>query len=233
MNEENKIPVSRMSRGESVAALVWLPVHLLLLPLALVLLFPDMGEGDLNFWVYAGGAAVLVLLCRRFLRRDFDTLCERFGWVLMQVLVSYGAMMLANMAVGTLLELLLPEENPNNQAVMEVYRQSGGKIAASTVLLAPLVEELMFRAGLFGLLRRANRTLAYVACILLFAAYHVWPYAVEDPRYWLYILQYVPATYLLCRIYERTETVWAGIFLHMLVNAVSLWALSVAGSMGL
>lgn len=233
MNEENEIVSSRMSRWETVVSLCWLPMHILLLPTALVLLLPKLSDGDLNFWLYAIGAAALVLFCRRFLRRDFETLCDRPGAVFLQVLVSYGLMMVGNMAAGLILDLFLPEGNPNNEAVMEIYRRESGKITAATVLLAPLLEELIFRAGVFGLFRRKNRTLAYVLSILFFAVYHVWPYALQDPRNGLYLLQYLPVSYLLCRCYERTETVWTPIFLHMLVNAVSLWMLDVLGGLGL
>ena len=41
----------------------------------------------------------------------------------------------------------------------------------------------------------------------------------------LYALQYVPISYLLCRCYERTNSVWGNILLHMLVNFISLKAL--------
>ena len=36
------------------------------------------------------------------------------------------------------------------------------------------------------------------------------------------MLQYLPAGFLLCRCYERTNSVWCSIFFHMLVNLVSL-----------
>ena len=63
--------------------------------------------------------------------------------------------------------------------------------------------------------------------MLLFALYHVWAYALESPVYLLYILQYLPISYLLCRCYERTDSIWSSIFLHMLVNAVSIRALRI------
>jgi len=42
----------------------------------------------------------------------------------------------------------------------------------------------------------------------------------------LIIFQYLPISYLLCRIYERTSSIWASIFLHMLINGVSIKALT-------
>ena len=61
MREESPVFPSRMSRFEAAVALGWLPVHLFLLPLLLVRLFPQMDGVDLNFWLYAIGALVLGL----------------------------------------------------------------------------------------------------------------------------------------------------------------------------
>ena len=50
--------------------------------------------------------------------------------------------------------------------------------------------------------------------------------------YLLYMLQYIPVSFLLCRCYERTESIWCSIFFHMLVNGVALNALSALESLG-
>ena len=62
--------------------------------------------------------------------------------------------------------------------------------------------------------------------MLLFGLYHVWGYAFADPIYWLYLLQYLPVSWLLCRCYERCNSSWGSIFLHMTLNAVSLSAMN-------
>ena len=121
--------------------------------------------------------------------------------------------------------------NPNNNAVIDMTTQGFGMVEAMAVFLAPIVEELMFRAGLFGLLRRYNRTWAYIISILAFAFYHVWGYALNDPISWLYLLQYIPVTYLLCRCYERSNSIWGSIMLHMLINFISLRALTLLQEM--
>ena len=73
-----------------------------------------------------------------------------------------------------------------------------------------------------------SRRMALAVCVLLFGIYHVWQYALSDPLSWLYALQYVPIGILLCRCYEKTETIWTSIFLHMTVNSISLWMLTLA-----
>ena len=72
--EENKLPRSEMRRWETVLALLWLPVHVLGLPLLLLLLFPQMSMANVNFWTYALGAAVLTLSCLLFVSASYTPL---------------------------------------------------------------------------------------------------------------------------------------------------------------
>ena len=225
---ERKLPefTSRQSRAEWILALLWLPLHLFGLPFLLLRLFPALDAAWLNFYAYLVGAVFMLGTQFCFLRRDFDPLCERFGSVLLEVIISYGAMMLFNMVVTGLLSLALETiDNPNNAQLTDLSRVNRGTVAAVAVYLAPIVEELIFRAGVFGALRHKNRVLGYVVSIALFAVYHIWGYALSDPVAWLYALQYLPISFLLCRIYERTNTIWSSILLHMLVNTVALHAL--------
>ena len=85
----------------------------------------------------------------------------------------------------------------------------------------------MFRAGIFGTLRHYSRWGAYLVATLAFSFYHVWTYALVDPIYWLYFIQYVPVSLLLCRVYERTNSIWGSIFFHMMVNYIAMNALKV------
>ena len=223
--EEKKLPRSEMRLWQSIAAILWLPMHIYGFPWLLLRLFPGFTAGGLNFWTYAFGAGFLTLLCLGFLRRDFDRLWERPLYILGQALWGFFLLMAANFLLAILLYAFLPQENPNNQTILDLAKTDRGRILAITVVLAPLVEELMFRGGVFGLLRRWNRWLAYGVCMLLFALYHTWQYALTDPIFWLYLLQYLPAGFILCLSYEKTECIWTAILLHMLNNSISLLAL--------
>ena len=150
--------------------------------------------------------------------------------MLLEVAKHYGAMLLCNMAVGLLLILIGRQDNPNNSAVIALAGEDMGVMTAVAVFLAPLVEEPIFRGGVFGLLRRYSRAAAYGASMLLFAVYHLWSYALLDASAWLYLLQYLPAGFLLARIYEKTNSLWSAIFLHMTVNGVSMLAYSALGA---
>ena len=226
---EKQLPqpfTSSQSPLQRILALLWLPIHLFLLPQLILWLFPQGNDSWLNVMVYGVGAVFMLLTQFSFLRRDFDPLWEHPFRMLLEILICYGAMLLLNIAINGLLLLIMENgENPNNAAVVDMAVETGGPIAALAIFLAPIVEELIFRAGIFGGLRKKSRLAAYLLSIVLFALYHVWSYALEDPVMLLYAVQYVPISYLLCRCYERTNSIWGSILLHMLVNFISLKAL--------
>lgn len=221
---------SRMSRGETAAALIYLPIHAAILPIVLVLLLIGrMDTADINFIAYAIGFVYMLLFEWKFLRREFNSLCDRPLDCFVQVLICYGLTLGLGLCVNSLMLLLGFDSNPNNTAVIDIAEVKMGATTALAVFLAPMVEELIFRGGLFSLLRRYNRLLAYVVNILIFGLYHIWSSVIDSPINLIYIIQYIPATYALCRCYERTNSIWAGIFLHMLNNGMSLLMLNLLG----
>ena len=169
MKSRETLPfTSRQSRTELILALLWLPVHLLLLPNLLVRFFPQLDAAALNVACYAIGAVYMLLTQFRFLRRDFEPLCDRFFAVFLQVLGCYGAMLLFNMALsGLLLGFLEELDNPNNAAVVSMARVSSGPVSAMAVFFAPILEEVMFRGAIFGALRHRGDRL-HRACLCNF-----------------------------------------------------------------
>lgn len=219
---------SALNKREAILVLLYMPIHMALLQWVLTGFVEreTLTPGSANLVYYALGFGYMLLVAFGFLRRDYDALADRPLRCIAEVLMNYGLMLAFNMLVGSLLLMILPEgQNPNNQALMQAASQESRAVMATVTYLAPLTEEMMFRAGVFGLLRRKSRTAAYVVSVLLFSLYHVLPYAVQDPVYWLYLVQYLPASFLLARCYERSNSIWCSTFFHMLVNGVSFSAL--------
>ena len=222
---------SRLTKREAILVVAYLPVHLLVLQLGFGALAEKgvlpLPTADLLY--YLTGFVYMVAAAFGFLRRDFDALIDAPFSCLREIARGYLAMLCCNFLLG-LLFLLLPEsENPNNAAVMEAAALDTRAIKAAVIFLAPVVEEMIFRAGIFGLMQTRNRPAAYIVSALCFALYHVAPYALVEPLYWLFLLQYIPVSLLLANCYERTNSIWCSIFFHMLVNGVSFSALGAIG----
>ena len=141
------------------------------------------------------------------------------------MLLGYAVYFLSLYLVMALLGLVLDDVvNPNAAAINSQTKLNPNAMIVVGVLLAPTVEETLFRGVAFGTIRKKSRFLAYAVSAVLFAVYHLWDYMLQGFS-WdmvLYTFQYIPAGIILCWCYERSKNIWAPIFLHMLVNYVSV-----------
>jgi membrane protease YdiL (CAAX protease family) len=224
-----------LTRGEKIFLWIYLPIHMFGIPMLLgaTPLASSLGfsDADANVAYYAVGALLMLIFLRGFLRRSFDRLCDRALLCLFSVLLGYMAVAVLSSLAAMAASLFKEElENLNNDNVIQMAGTEYGKTVAMAVFLAPLVEEPLFRAGIFGTLRPKHRVWAYVVSVVIFALYHVWQYVLvySDPTYLLVALEYIPAGLALCWVYDRTGSLWTPIFLHMLINWVNIAALTMA-----
>ena len=209
-----------LKKSEFWSAMILLVLHMAVFPIALSLLMaakPDLlSASQMNFIYYALSLLLVALFLGKFLRRSFDGLVDAPG----RCLTSFALGWVAYIALGMIATYALKELNINTDNLNEQT------IIAMTVFLAPIVEESIFRGGIFCGLHQKSRVAAYAASIVMFCLYHVWQYAVLlwDASYLLLAIQYIPAAIVLCRIYERSGSIWTSIFFHMSVNAIAVFS---------
>lgn len=230
---------SGLKTREKRVGLIYLPVHVFGLPLALGLLsplIPDVGRWLPTAVYYGVGLAVLATAMGGYLGRQLGVLARTRGGRALSVLLGLLLWLGLTLLLGIILALLpeagssalraaLAENNPNNQELQRLLAAAPGWTAVFALAGAPVVEEVLFRGVLFGALRPRSRGLAYGASALLFGVYHVWQYAVTTPAgapLLLWALAYLPAGLALCRCMERSGTVWACVGMHIVNNALAL-----------
>lgn len=223
-----------MSKPQRIAGYVYLPFHIFVIPLFLgmlaVYLPGGLNDVTLNIILYGVGLAFCLICMWKYLRSAFDTLLDNlavnisalcFGYVI-NILLSY-------LATGVLFAILGDQiTNPNNVEVINLASESPRAVMALAVFIAPIVEEILFRGVIFGSLQQKHRRLAFIVSIALFAFYHVWQYALvsNDLTMLWYMISYVPVGYALAWVYEKTNSIWVSIFLHMMINGISMLLLS-------
>ena len=218
-----------MSKKEWILGLCWLPFYFLLLSLGIQLIFrriagrlPDTAE--LNAVYYAVNAAVVLLIFRRFLRGNLTALRKNRRKLPLALPTALLLYFFLTFAVGLIILALDPEfVNRNNGAVLDLLNGSPVLAWTLTVLAAPLIEETLFRGLIFGSLRRVSRVLAYAVTMLCFSGIHVVSYigVLSPTAILLSLLQYVPATAVLCGLYEYTDTIYAPMLLHAAINVAA------------
>ena len=218
-----------MTRGEMIAAAIYLPLHVLGVPIALnwlaglVPAIAQMSNAELNILYYSVGLVYMLLLLRRFLRRSFDAALDAKGRFALSFILS-SLLLIFGLDLGN---------SPNNVAITSELSTDYGRIAVLSIALAPIVEEPLFRGLIFGGIRPKSRVLAYIVSAALFSLYHVWQYVAltGDFSLLIYCLLYVPVSVGLAWAYDRSGSIWSPMVMHAIINAVSLSVLQ-SGALG-
>ncbi len=225
-----------MSVRERVMGMVYIIFHSAIIPYAvafvnILILQPSgmgMSEAQITLVVYVIGFIYCLISMFKYLKTSFSDIFDRPAAFLVCIAVGFFACIAMSLAVSWILVAMKVTNltNPNSETVNVLIGEDRGLIIAAAVLFAPIIEECMFRGALFGTIRLKNRALAYIVTMFAFSMYHLWQYFIVDysPSLWLYMLQYVPHTIVLCRAYEISGSIWCPIFLHGIINAVALMA---------
>lgn len=218
-----------MKKSEFWSTMIMFALHVVLFPVLIgvvVIMWPDLlTDTQLNLIYYCTSAALTLLLLGKFLRTQLDPLLDRLPGNIITFFIGWGIYFALALIVGVIVNWLgISDGNPNDAAIDDMLKQDRNSIIAMTVILAPIVEECIFRGGFFCAFYRKNRYFAYVLSIVLFSVYHVWQYAfaAQDLSYLLYAVSYIPAAFSLCWVYEKTGSIWTSIFFHMSFNAYAL-----------
>ena len=221
-----------LSTAEQVAGFCYLPFYVVLLGWGIQWLSELLGLGltelQVNVTFFVINCVMIWVIFHNFLIRSFRAI--RF-WELVQALILGFCLYYAgNLLFGWIVSLLdLTITSFNDETILGLISQNKWVMVICSVLLAPIVEETLVRGLLFGVLRRRSRMLAYAVTIVFFAVMHVWQYLLvyDFKAVLLAALQYIPASIALGWTYEKSNTVWAPIFLHMTINAISMGIISI------
>ena len=222
--------LNTMSKPERIAGYIYLPFHIIILPLFLNMLATYLPGGlddtTANTVYYGLGLAFCLICMWKYLRGAYDLLLDNLGTnIVAMFLGSVSYLLLSYLASGVLFAILGDEQlSSNNELIANLTSESSRSALALAVFIAPIIEEVLFRGLIFGSLAAKHRRLAFVVSIGLFAFYNVWQLALStmDLTMFVYMIMSIPMGYALTWVYEKTNSIWVPIFLHILINVFSM-----------
>ena len=160
---------------------------------------------------------------RNYLIEDVNKIKSRKKFYLILI----PTLALAFTGISYLIDLLftnLAGSSNNQNTIVEIMGTSARiPMIISTVLLAPVIEELIFRKAIFEALRKYSIVPCYVASILCFALPHMLSGSVSFGVWMLQLMPYVILGGMLCFVYHVTNhNVYASICAHMLNNLLAV-----------
>lgn len=225
-----------MTYGEQIAGVVFFVIYLLVLPfvtnplfdLAGRLLAVSISAAMRDVLYYYILFAVTIIIFHGFLARTSRHLMDNLGGACKTAAAGLVGLYGLNELVYRLTNLIFTNRtNLNDTTISAQIDDAPHMTLLIVIILAPFVEEVLFRGLVFGNLKSRSRALAYVVSCLLFALLHVWQFAVvkQDVTYFLLMIQYLVPGLVLAWAYDHSGTLWASIGLHAAANALSVWAM--------
>ncbi len=132
---------------------------------------------------------------------------------------------LGNFLLGSIIQWLARSQSSANQSSLAQAAQSSPLIIIFTSLIfAPIVEEIVFRGSIFRFMRiKYSFMSAAIISSLLFGFIHVYVSLFTGNYYDLwYIFLYAIPGFFIAKTYEETNTIYGAIFLHFINNAIGL-----------
>lgn len=223
-----------MTPGEQIAGTVFFMIYLLVLPFAAGPLFRLAGgllgvkisapmQNVITYYILF---AVSIVIFHRFLARTSSLLVDNLAGACKTLAMGLVALYGLNELVYRLSNLMVQNRtNLNDTSISAQIDDAPHTTLLIVILLAPFVEEVLFRGLVFGNLKAKSRFAAYAVSCALFALLHVWQFALEsrDVTYFWLMIQYLVPGAVLAWAYEHSGTLWASIGLHAAANALSAW----------
>jgi len=205
----------------------WLAVQVLALPVLLQMLALWFGFGSLvmNLISFLISFIATVCIFFRFLRMNLQKDLKAPFRVLRAALLCFFLYQICSTVTNWLIYRLVPDfSNANDANIIQMVRSNYVLMAVSSILLAPVSEELLFRGLIFGSLFPKSKWLAYCVSSLAFCLIHIAGYigSASPLTLLLGFLQYIPAGLCLALSYQLSDSIWAPILFHITVNQIAM-----------
>lgn len=165
--------------------------------------------------------AILGYVFRKSLIKDLKDFKNNFLRYILLIIASMFLFIILSNIVVQVYKLLGIEGQSANQEIIEQALNSPVRPLGfiTVVFLAPILEELIFRKALFGVVEKKfnwSKTTAVIISTIVFSAIHVM--SVENFKF---IFQYIPLAFIISYSYAHTENIYLPIGIHFINNLIS------------
>ena len=116
------------------------------------------------------------------------------------------------------------KENANTEKVFEMIRNNPFFMVFLTCVFGPVLEEILYRYTLFGLIGKKNKPVAYIITALLFGLQHVIDAGIYggDVKQFINIGSYMVFSFIMSGLYSKTKNLCIPIIIHITTNSIGV-----------
>jgi len=186
-----------------------------------------LGDARVDF-VYS----VLLLILSIYLTKDFwAEMGRRFKHEPMLNIKTIGitlplmliTSMVLNYAITTFTGL---DGSQNQNELVDIFGEYPLLLVFQALIFAPIVEELMYRGLLFGMLQKRSQMFAVFFSSFFFGMAHIYPSLLDGQYMDLFFLPtYFMLGFWLNRAYIKSKSLFTPVLIHFINNAIGVFAI--------
>lgn len=231
------------SRQKAIGTILIFPWYLYFAPIVVnyllklftVYISNDFSSNTLNAYynllIGVATAIPLIIVFKDYIKESWSVFKENFLENIIWVLtIGLGLAYLFSAAGELIVNILSPQiGEATNQTLIETLIKSNFLLMlVQTVIIAPFIEELLFRGLVFNSLRQKSKFWAHLISAFLFGLLHVYTYILAgDMSEWLKLIPYMMAGLSFSIVYENRQTIMAPILLHAAKNLIAVLLMAV------
>lgn len=205
--------------------------YIILIPLIFIYRGKDIDEATYNLVFSVVFAIILFIIYRNDLQRDFkDFVQHNESYIKKNIKYWFIGLFIMVVSNGIINSISPDQIAGNEAAIRELIRKSPVIMMVSTIILAPFVEELLFRKTLYDLIK--NKWILVLASTLLFGSAHVFT-SYEKPMDLLYAIPYGALGGAFAYMYYKSKNIFTSMIIHAIHNAILVFLFLVLVLMGL
>ena len=214
---------------ETIGGIAYLVFQIVCLPWLLSWCNRQLGTplntAEVNFVYFLVNFIAILLIFHSFLERSLNQMTQHPAIFCQSVILGLAAYYACSWATSWVVTKLVPGfSNYNDEAITAMMGSNYFLMVVGSVILAPPVEECLYRGLIFRNLYGKSRWAAYIVSILAFAMIHIIGYIgrYSPLELLMAFLQYLPAGLCLAWTYTKSDTIFAPIVVHAAINALSI-----------
>lgn len=144
---------------------------------------------------------------------------------ILNIFILFLGIKIASSVATTLLSIILGYsigESENQNIITSLAKSAPLILLIDTVILAPIVEEIIFRLSLKKIIN--NKYVFIIISGFIFGFMHIFPTDLNIALALIYSITYVTMGLFLAYTYEETNNIWINIAIHSLNNLISMLA---------
>lgn len=218
MNKNTKEQFLKLLKAVSLFVFYYAMQYLILIPLLLIYNGKEISDTIYMLVFNVTFSIILFIIYRKDITRDFIEFRNKNEQFIKKNMKYWFIGLFIMVVSNSIINSINPDQIAGNEAgIRELLLKSPFIMLFSTVVLAPFLEELLFRKTLYDLIK--NKWVLVLVSFLLFGGAHVFT-SYEKPIDLLYAIPYGALGGAFAYMYYKSKNVFTSMTIHAIHNAI-------------